>query len=422
MKRGWTLLLLGILFLFLLGCLPSFDAQNLILNDPRVKAFLEENPNADITIVHFSTEESVTELPRYAEACGKMLTTGKELYKAEMVDVSKGLKIITYLDARTNIIDCVRKYGEKPQEGFAQPAPSGTPATPPAAIPPATEAASAPSSPTPACGDGRVEGTCTNPAYFTWKECYDNVNSVSWSGEYCDDGNARSGDGCNAACVFECTDSDGGGSGEENIKGTIRGADSYEGRILEKTDECVTGFPNRLKEHYCGGQEKGFILSRALECPLGCSNGACMITLCGNGRVDSGEYCDDGNTVAGDGCTSSCVFECTDSDWGRNENSLGTTWGGDDGGENSREEKTDSCHENGWVIESWCNTISGKIQTGAVTCSSGKVCRNGACAAETTVPACGNSVKEGSEQCDDGNTNSGDGCSSTCQTERRLLY
>ncbi|HEY4175179.1 MAG TPA: DUF4215 domain-containing protein [Kofleriaceae bacterium] len=31
---------------------------------------------------------------------------------------------------------------------------------------------------------------------------------------------------------------------------------------------------------------------------------------------------------------------------------------------------------------------------------------------------CGNGVKEGSEQCDDGNTNSGDGCDSTCRTER----
>lgn len=31
--------------------------------------------------------------------------------------------------------------------------------------------------------------------------------------------------------------------------------------------------------------------------------------LCGNGRMDSGEVCDDGNRVSGDGCSSSCTVE-----------------------------------------------------------------------------------------------------------------
>lgn len=29
---------------------------------------------------------------------------------------------------------------------------------------------------------------------------------------------------------------------------------------------------------------------------------------------------------------------------------------------------------------------------------------------------CGNAIKEGTEQCDDGNTNNNDGCSSSCRT------
>jgi cysteine-rich repeat protein len=36
---------------------------------------------------------------------------------------------------------------------------------------------------------------------------------------------------------------------------------------------------------------------------------------------------------------------------------------------------------------------------------------------ENTTPACGNGLVEGTEQCDDGNTNGGDGCDSTCQIE-----
>lgn len=34
-------------------------------------------------------------------------------------------------------------------------------------------------------------------------------------------------------------------------------------------------------------------------------------SVCGNGKVEYGEYCDDGNTVSGDGCDSVCELEMT---------------------------------------------------------------------------------------------------------------
>lgn len=52
------------------------------------------------------------------------------------------------------------------------------------------------------------------------------------------------------------------------------------------------------------------------------------------------------------------------------------------------------------------------------------ICNNGetslSCSVDCPVnnsPVCGNHILESGEQCDDGNTNSGDGCSSTCQDE-----
>ena len=82
------------------------------------------------------------------------------------------------------------------------------------------------------------------------------------------------------------------------------------------------------------------------------------ITLptCGNGRLDPGEACDDGNAIPGDGCSADCTavelgWECT----------LPPRW----------------------------------------PCS----------------PICGDGVRAGDESCDDGNIFDGDGCSARCLTE-----
>ena len=37
-----------------------------------------------------------------------------------------------------------------------------------------------------------------------------------------------------------------------------------------------------------------------------------LTAVCGNGAMEAGEKCDDGNTVSGDGCSSTCVAEAMD--------------------------------------------------------------------------------------------------------------
>ena len=46
-------------------------------------------------------------------------------------------------------------------------------------------------------------------------------------------------------------------------------------------------------------------------CPMGCNtaNDADCMAVCGNGVLEAGESCDDGNTMPGDGCDGSCVSE-----------------------------------------------------------------------------------------------------------------
>jgi len=103
----------------------------------------------------------------------------------------------------------------------------------------------------------------------------------------------------------------------------------------------------------------------------------CTLPSCGDGVVDTGEECDDGNTVDGDGCSSSCVVEpaCGDGVLDAGE-------GCDDG-----------------------NTVDGD------GCSS-------TCVVEAT---CGNGVLDAGEECDDGNNVDLDGCSSTCTNEAIVL-
>jgi choice-of-anchor A domain-containing protein len=95
---------------------------------------------------------------------------------------------------------------------------------------------------------------------------------------------------------------------------------------------------------------------------------------CGNGKVEYGEQCDDGNTNNGDGCSSTCQIE---------PSKCG----------NRNVEPGEQCDDG--------NTDNGD------GCSS-------TCQYE---PKCGNGKIEPGEQCDDGNTEDGDGCSATCTCE-----
>ncbi len=88
--------------------------------------------------------------------------------------------------------------------------------------------------------------------------------------------------------------------------------------------------------------------------------------VCGNHLLESGEQCDDGNTTNNDGCSSSCQTEV--------EEEPGNGGGNNNGG-------------------------------------------GGTPPPEEPEIACGNSIIEQGEQCDDGNTNNNDGCSYLCQIE-----
>ncbi len=97
---------------------------------------------------------------------------------------------------------------------------------------------------------------------------------------------------------------------------------------------------------------------------------------CGNGTLDLGEGCDDGNNYPGDGCSPDCERE-------------------------------------------FCG--NGRLDTGE-SCDNGERNSNNPnaeCRTDCTPGRCGDNIQDTPlELCDDGNTTNGDGCDASCQLER----
>lgn len=102
--------------------------------------------------------------------------------------------------------------------------------------------------------------------------------------------------------------------------------------------------------------------------------------MCGDGWIQKGEECDDGNRIDADGCSRGCVTtdvavpRCGDGVFQEPEEC--------DNGEGNSNVEPDSCRTN---------------------------CRN---------PFCGDGVKDASEPCDDGNADERDGCTWNCVVSR----
>ncbi len=183
--------------------------------------------------------------------------------------------------------------------------------------------------------------------------------------------------------------------------------------------------------------------------------------LCGNGALEAPEQCDDSNTTAADGCSATCQFETVGTAMGmgasfsdaitpiRNVDyyAVVVTQGQSIRAETFAPTAGLCSAGNDTVIRLWNSTRTTQIvsadQGGIGACSlldpaSNLSVRNlaagtyyvsvedyqnnGTIAAyvldiQIRNPGCGNGWLDGADQCDDGNTMSGDGSSSTCQYE-----
>ena len=111
--------------------------------------------------------------------------------------------------------------------------------------------------------------------------------------EECDDGNETDDDGCDSDCELSCDDD----------------ADCGDGAACQGTPTCD------LSSNTCdvaSPPADGTACTQEDGSDGVCRTGECVAAGCGNGILDDGEECDDGNETERDGCDGDCTFSCNE--------------------------------------------------------------------------------------------------------------
>ncbi|MEM6731090.1 MAG: DUF4215 domain-containing protein, partial [Myxococcota bacterium] len=273
------------------------------------------------------------------------------------------------------------------------------------------------------------------------------------AGETCDDGNSLDGDGCDSGCMLEGTCGDGTtDAGEECDDGNFVSRDGCATDCTDELEFCGDGAAQAGVEA-CddGGMNSD---SAPDQCRTDCTN-----ARCGDGVVDTGEQCDDGNPFDGDGCTG-CILDanaCPGADAG---SAIGTAIF-EGSSCVAQDFALGSCGGDGAELTvSWTAPSAGVFTFSSIGSTGDPVlyvrdgcggmelaCSDNAAGVDAQVSGiglmagesvvlfldaaegcsdyrlsvkeeiCGDGFLDSTEQCDDGNIDSSDGCSDACVLE-----
>ena len=140
-----------------------------------------------------------------------------------------------------------------------------------------------------------------------------------------------------------------------------------------------------------------------------------LVSVCGNGVVESDEFCDDGNSVTelcdyGEPSCVVCAADCTEQAGETHlcgDGVIHESEQCDDGNEND----TDGCRNT--CLNATCG--DGVVHAGVEACDDGNRTDTDACRNTCVNAVCGDGVvHNGIEACDDGNSSNVDGCTNAC--------
>jgi cysteine-rich repeat protein len=136
--------------------------------------------------------------------------------------------------------------------------------------------------------------------------------------------------------------------------------------------------------------------------------GQCVLDRCGNGEVDRGEACDDGNTTDADGCTGACELAVCGDGLLRSDLTVGQVG-------------FEACDDGNTVAEDGCTTEcslpecgDGFLWAGHEACDDGNRIDDDACSNACRSSTCGDGIVQDGEACDDGNLVNEDACTNEC--------
>ncbi len=130
------------------------------------------------------------------------------------------------------------------------------------------------------------------------------------------------------------------------------------------------------------------------------SSASTIAPACGNGSLEGGEECDDGNRADGDTCTATCRHaRCGDGVRQAGEEC-------DDGNRQDADACTNSCRT------PLCGDL---VVQGSEECDDGNRVNEDYCGNACRLARCGDGVRQLDEECDDGNATGDDGCSARCR-------
>ena len=148
---------------------------------------------------------------------------------------------------------------------------------------------------------------------------------------------------------------------------------------------------------------------------------ALLVHTCGDGDLEplTGEQCDDGGLVSGDGCNALCQIEegwaCqgkgSDCDIVCGDGVIVAPEVCDDGNLTGGDGCSANCRSNETCGNGIVDTHIGEA------CDDGGVQWNDGCGATCVLERCGDGYTQITEACDDGNTVGGDGCSAGCGSD-----
>jgi cysteine-rich repeat protein len=176
----------------------------------------------------------------------------------------------------------------------------------------------------------------------------------------------------------------------------------------DSSDECVTD----CKAAVCGD---GFMHVGIELCDDGLANSDtgrcklnCTLQSCGDGLVGPGENCDDGNDENADACSNACA------PMGCGDGMVAGSEQCDD----MNAVNTDGCLNT--CVLAVCG--DGVVQEGVEACDDGDASNEDACVAGCAAAVCGDGmVQAGVEECDDGNVIATDGCDNQCARVSTLV-